>query len=321
MTRNRALVDLDALTDLFPHHVARATELIGLGLSGNTIYTRCRPGGPWQRLAPGIVLLGPEPPTRAQRVACALRHAGPGAILTGWDALTRHGMSAPANPGPVHVLVPHHRHVRGDPHTVIERTTNPPKPLLCQGFPVAPLPRAAVDAARRLTSPDLIRTLLSEVIQRGRIPPAQLRYELDLSTRRGTALPRRVLAEVRTGARSLAESWARRLIAHAALPQPHWNSPVRAPNGELLAIVDAWWDDIGLAWDLSSYDFTPPPTALAEALRRTTRLTATGIVVVHTPPRQLRDDPATVTTELRQAHHLATHRPRPHVITEAAGFS
>src|SRR6266540_3275865 len=94
MPRNRALVDLDALPTLFPHRVARATELIALGLTGTTIYDRCRPNGPWQRLAPGIVLLTAEPPTRTQRIASALRHAGPGAILTGWDALTRHGMSA-----------------------------------------------------------------------------------------------------------------------------------------------------------------------------------------------------------------------------------
>lgn len=321
MTRNRALVDLDALPDLFPHRVARATELIGLGLSGNMIHTHCRPDGPWQRLAPGVVLLGAEPPTRAERIACALRHAGPGAILTGWDALARHGLSAPPTPGPVHVLVPHGRQVRGDPHTVIERTANPPKPVLCQSFPVAPLPRAAIDTACRLGSPDLVRTLLSEVIRRGRVAPAQLRSELDLTTRRGTALPRRILDEIHAGARSLAEAWARRLVARAGLPQPHWNSPVRAPDGKLLGIVDAWWDDVGLAWDLNSYDFSPPPAAYAENLRRTARLTATGIIVVHTPPHQLRDDPSGVADELRHAHLLATRRPRPQVTAEVAGVS
>ncbi|HEV8556437.1 MAG TPA: hypothetical protein VGR06_08590 [Actinophytocola sp.] len=316
MTRNRAVVDLDALTALFPHRVARATELIALGLTGTTIYNRCRPNGPWQRLAPGIVLLGADPPTRTQRIASALRHAGTGAILTGWDALTRHGMSAPTGTLPVHLLVPHHRQVRGDRDLVIERTTIPPNPLLYNGFPITPLPRATIDTARRLTSPDTTRTLLTEVVRRGRVSPSLLHHELDTGTRRGTALPRRILNEIHTGTSSIAEPWARRLIHEAALPEPRWNCPVRGPHNDLLAIADAWWDDIGLAWDLAAYQFTP--TDHEEAATRIARLTAAGIIVVRTLPTTLRQNPRKVLNDLRHAHLVATHRPRPHVTTDLA---
>jgi hypothetical protein len=143
MTRTRALVEIDALTDLFPHRVARAAELVGLGFTGGAIQARCRPGGPWQRLAPGVILLSNGPPSRSQLIACAVRYAGPGAVVTGWDALIRHGMSPPAAPGDVHVLIPHGRQVRSTGHMHVERTTRSPDPCCAKVSPSrrCPAPR------------------------------------------------------------------------------------------------------------------------------------------------------------------------------------
>ena len=322
MTGNRTLVDIEALTGLFPHRIARASELIALGLSSRTIYARCGPGGAWQRIAPGIVLLSNAPPTRSQLIASALRHAGSGAIVTGWDALSRHGMNTPAGLREVHVLVPHSRQVRSVEHVLIERTVKMPSPLLCKGFPIAPLPRAAMDAARRLQSTDAARALIGQVVQRGRVSPVQLRLELETGSSRGTALPRRVLGEVSDGIRSVAEAWARKLVLRSGLPLPQWNCPVRTPDGELLGIIDAWWDDVGLAWEIDSYQFHLSPASYAETLRRGSRLTAAGIIVVHTLPGRLRDEPAVVLDELRRAHQHAAVRPRPPVVSgEIAGVS
>jgi hypothetical protein len=322
MTRNHTLFEVDALTELFPHRVARAAELVALGLSSRVIATRCQPGGCWQRIAPGIVLLSNAPPTRSQLIAGALKHAGPGAIVTGWDALRRHGMATPAGRFDVHVLVPHNRQVRGTANVVVERTIRIPDPLLCKGFPIASLPRAAIDAARRLRSADITRALMAEVIKHGRVSPARLRQELDAGSSRGAALPRRMLDEVSDGIRSVAEAWARRLVQRAGLPQPRWNCPVRAPDGELFGILDAWWDDVGLAWELDSYQFQLLPGGYADTLRRGSRLTAAGIIVLHTLPLRLRDEPTVVMDELRRAHQHAARRPRPPVISgELAGAS
>jgi hypothetical protein len=321
MTRNRALIDVDALTELFPHRVARATDLVALGFDSRSIHGNCQPGGPWQRIAPGVILLGNGPPTRSQLVASALSHAGSGAVLTGWDALHRHGISVPPGPGAVYLLIPPNRMARPIRHALIERTTNLPEPLLCQGFPIAPLPRAAIDTARRIESPDLLRALFNEVIQRGGVTPARLRQELDSASSRGTALPRQLLQEATTRIRSIAEVWARNLIKLAGLPQPQWNCPIRAPDGALLGIIDAWWDDVGLAWELHSYQFHPTPATHVETLRRNAQLTAAGIIVLHTHPTHLRDDPTTVADELRRAHQHAAQRPRPPVISEVAGAS
>jgi hypothetical protein len=48
-------------------------------------------------------------------------------------------------------------------------------------------------------------------------------------------------------------------------------------------------------------------------LRRAARLTANGVLVVHTPPSQLRDEPSVVATLLRSAYDQAAARPRPEV--------
>ncbi len=313
MTTNRALLDLDAIPTMFSHNVATAAELIALGLSGSTIEERCRDGGPWRRLQPGIVLLGNAPPSRAQRIQAALTVGGPEAVLTGVDALALHGLSAAHLDGPVHVLVPPRRPSRLVDGVFFDRTTVLPVPQLRARFPVAPLPRATIDTCRRAASAEHVRALLTSVVREARVSPAVLREELSAATSRGTALPRRILAEMDDGVRSLARGWARRLVLRAGLPAPNWRVPITGPTGAHLATPDAWWDDVGLAWEVESFGFDLSAADYADAVRRAAHLTAAGIVVLHTPPRQLRDEPAVVADLLKGAYAQAAARPRPSV--------
>lgn len=313
MTTNRALLDLDAIPAMFTHNVATAADLITLGLSGHTIEERCRDGGPWRRLHSGIVLLGDSPPSRAQRIQAALTVAGPSAVVTGVDALALHGMSGARLTGPVHVLVSPRRNSRLVDGVFFDRTSALPVPQLRGGFPVAPLPRATIDTCRRATSAEHVRALLGSVIREARISPSTLRDELSRATGRGTALPRRILAELDDGVRSLARGWAKRLVQRAGLPAPRWGVPITSETGAHLATPDAWWDDVGLAWQVEAYAFDLSASGYAAALHRATHLTAAGIVVVHTPPAQLRDTPAQVADLLRAAYTQAAARPRPSV--------
>jgi hypothetical protein len=85
----------------------RVADLERLGLHRSTVAHRCRPGGPWRSLMPGIVLLHNAAPTHGDRRRAALVYAGAGAVLTGLDALELCGMRRMPSPsGPVHVLVP-----------------------------------------------------------------------------------------------------------------------------------------------------------------------------------------------------------------------
>jgi hypothetical protein len=310
---NRALLDLDAIPRVFDHLVAPATELLALGLTGRTIHERCREGGPWQRMDPGLVLLSNEPPSRTQRIHAALTVAGEGAVLTGVDALALHGMTAARLTGPVHLLLPPRRQPRLVDGVLYERTHQLPEPLHRHGFPVAPLPRATVDTCRRAKAAEHVRALLAESIYRGRVTPATLRDELDRVGSRGTALPRRMLAEIDDKVRSVAQGWAKRLVQQAGLPAPRWRVPITSATGSHVATADAWWDDVAMAWEVDSYAFDLSPADAAATLRRAARLTANGVLVVHTPPVRLRDEPAAVADLLRAAHDQAATRPRPEV--------
>jgi len=313
MTNNRTLIDLDAIPSVFDHQVAPLRELHALGISTHTIYERCQPGGPWQRIEPNLILLTDEPPNRTQRIHAALKAAGNGAILTGVDALKLHGLSGAKLTSSIHVLIPPRRQPGLVDGVYYERTHQLPDPLHLKGFPVAPLPRATVDTVRRTKAPSLVEELLSETIRKGKITPATLRDELDRLGPKGVALPRRKLAEIDDMVRSIAQGWAKRLVQQAGLPSPEWRVPITSPNGTHVATADAWWDEVALAWEVDSYAFDLSPSDATAALTRAARLTSSGVLVVHTSPTQLREEPAKVADLLRGAYEKAKARPRPEV--------
>ena len=314
MTDNRATLNLAAIPLVFDHLVAPVRELHALGMSTHAIYERCRPGGPWQRMEPNLVLLTDEPPSRAQLIHAALKVAGEDAVLTGVDALKLHGLSGAKLLSPIHVLLPvRRRQPRLVDGVYFDRTHQLPEPLHLKGFPVAPLPRATVDAARRAKVSKHVEDLLAESIYKGKITPATLRDELDRVGGRGLTLPRRKLAEIDDKVRSMARGWARRLVQRSGLPMPEWRVPITSRNGIHVATADAWWDEVGLAWEVDSYAFDLSPVDAQAALSRAARLTASGVLVVHTSPSQLREEPARVADLLRGAYARAMARPRPEV--------
>jgi hypothetical protein len=314
MRTNRALLNLDAIPSVFDHLIAPVRELHALGISTHAIYERCLPGGPWQRLEPNLVLLTDEPPNRTQLIHAALKAAGKDAVLTGVDALKLHGMSGAKLTSPVHVLTPITRRQPGlVDGAYFERTHQLPEPLHLGGFPVAPLPRATVDTCRRIKHAAFITEVLTETIYKGKITPATLRDELDRVKTTGVTLPRKQLAKIDDQVRSVAQVWAKRLVREAGLPTPSWRVPITTPNGNHVATTDAWWDDVALAWEVDSYAFDLSPTDAVAALARAARLTASGVLVVHTTPTQLRDEPAAVADLLRGAYKRAASRPRPEV--------
>jgi hypothetical protein len=135
--------------------VVTARALVALGVPESTVYHRCRDGGPWQRLAPGIILMTTGHPTTGQLVTAALLHGGRDTVLTGLEACRRHGVRrGPAPQPPLHVLVPHDRQVRSAAHIQVERSRRMPAAVVRGGVPLAPVPRAVIDAARRLLSRD-----------------------------------------------------------------------------------------------------------------------------------------------------------------------
>src|SRR5690242_18523684 len=168
--------------------VIKARALVEAGVPESTVYARCRPNGPWQLLLPGTVLLTSGKPTADQLVVASLLYAGPDAVVTGLEAARRHGVRrGPGSNGLVHVLVPHDQQPASARHVVIERTHRLPPPVIRTGVPLAPVARALVDGARRLSAPGDAAELFADAVQRGLCSIGQLWREVEEAQRRGTA--------------------------------------------------------------------------------------------------------------------------------------
>ncbi|UOX86459.1 hypothetical protein MUY14_32560 [Amycolatopsis sp. FBCC-B4732] len=303
----------ELLTHRSREGVITARDLQSLGMDPRTIYRKCLPGGPWQRLLPGIILLHNGGVTRRQRALAALLYGGPGAMITGADACRWYDLRVPDEfpAQDIHLLIPHERRVLSSEYVVAERTRRLPGAWIRRGLPLAPLVRATTDAVRRIRAEEPISHLLVEAIQHGRCLPAELTSELDVGTKRGTAIPRRLLKEW-TDLRSVAEIHAKKLSARLTTEPTHWNTGVRTASG-FVGRPDAWWDEVALAWEIDSFEFHYTRHDYARTLRRNNRYAAAGIKVVQTLPTQIRDAPEEVLHELESAYAAAAARSRPPV--------
>lgn len=297
--------------------VIRAMALMAMGVPERTIYARCRDGGPWQRLLPGIVLLTTGVPTPDQKVIAALLLGGADAIITGLEACRRHGVRrGPRGDGEIQILVPHTRQVRTIGFVHVERTTRMPTPVIRGGVPLAPVPRASIDAARRIRDRGDIAELLSDSVQRRLCTVAALNHELSECSRRGTATPRNVLAGVAAGIRSAAELDARRLWAATGLPEPWWNARVYTLDGRLIGIPDGWFDDVALAWEVDSTEYHLSPKDHDRSVAKAAAYAAAGIIYLPTKPSALRLDKKVVRATLLAAFAQAANRPKPALIVK-----
>jgi len=312
----RASYDLASVDVLLSRHgrVTRTSALEKLGMRRSTIQYRCRPGGPWQRILPGVVIAQSGAPSFHQHLAAALLYAEAGAMLTGACVLRLRGLrSLPAGIG-VDVLVPHERRRASSGRVSVKRTTRLPEAQLINGLRCAPLARAVVDACRATADLDAVRAMAAEVVQRGLCSVAELATELRACSSRGAALPRRVMREISAGVRSVAEARARALILGAGLPAPEWNVVLRTPTGRVIASPDAYWAALGVALEIDSLEWHLSPERYRWTQARQRRMARYGIIVVPVTPGAVADRPREFLEELRDTLTQAAGRPTPEVL-------
>ncbi len=293
-------MDRNHATPTAPDNVISSAELRARGMSTHAMATRCRPSGPWQRVLPGVVLMSGGRPSRRQRLRAALTYAGPDAVVTGVDAMRAHGLDVPEPPDVV-VLVPAARRLSSRSFLTVERTTRPPDAVWSAKLPYSPLARATLDAARRVTDQEHLRSLLTAAV--GRCTVEELRAELDAGSQRGSAAVRALLTDQLAGANEIVPigvTLARRLLRAAALPAPRWQAPVWDRSGMLLTVADVWWPEVSLAWDVGTRPRRVDEKAAAAA----------GVTLVRTDQHRMRDDPIGVTDELVSAFARASANPR-----------
>ncbi len=297
--------------------VISRTEAFGCGMTPSQLRHQLRRGGHWQRLLPGVYLAVTGTPTPDQAEIAALRYAGPGGVITGIAALRRHGVRVPQSAN-VTVLVPAGRVRRPWSYVRVVPTTRMPGYVMASGairFTLAA--RAIADAARELESFRDYRAVLADAVQRRRCRVDVLAGELAGTPLRYSGWLRRALAEVADGVRSVAEGDLRTLISRAGLPAPLFNARLYAGR-DFLAVADAWWPDAGVAAEVDSREWHLSPEDWERTVRRSARMSAHGILVLHFTPQQIRAEAGTVAAEIRSALHAGRARPALPIRTLAA---
>ncbi|AZK94081.1 hypothetical protein [Streptomyces tsukubensis] len=321
----------DAPLDVPGEHqsVLSSAQLREHGVAGARLAARCRPGGPWQSLLPGVYLLRRGVPTGEERLRGALLYAGrpvaprhpapeprgrAAAVLTGLAALALHGF-ATAPPlrelDRIDVLVPRIRRLRSTGFARIVRAAAVPDPEYVTGLPVAPVARAVADAVAATADPGAVRLLVTEAVGGGHCEPAALVAELDRARLLRCPPVARAVDELLAEGRSRAEERLYSLVYAYALPDPLWNVDLKLPGGTPLGRVDAYWTEQCTAVLLEvPADGGPGNEAPACAARRD-HLERLGITVIPMTPRELRDDPDRQATVIRTALLAALDRDPP----------
>jgi hypothetical protein len=290
-------------------NVISRAQALACGLSRHAVTHRIRPGGPRQRLLPGVYLAQTGPPGVAQKEMAALLHAGRESVLTGPAALRLLAITT-AEPARFDVLVPADRQRVSESFAVIHRTLRMPERFIQDGLrPYVLAERALADTAREMTELREVRALIAGAIQRRRCLPEMLARELREGGRRNSGLLRQVLAEVAVGIRSVTEAEFRDLINRAGLPVPMFNPSLYTPSGAFIASPDAWWPEPGVAAEVDSREWHLNPAGWERTMRRHDNMISHGILLLHFSPNQIRGDPGTVTSAIAGA--LRTGRARP----------
>ncbi len=294
--------------------VLSRAQALSCGVTRHGLEHRLRPGGPWQKLLPGVYLTVSGEPTDIQRQVGALLYAGPESLVTGLSAVSFHGIRGPRTEI-VDVLVPATRRPGDRDYVRIHRTRRFPEGWAVDLALRYALPaRAVADAVRSLSRLADARTVVASAVQQRRCTIGQLAGE-HRGRDRGDALLRTVLAEVADGVRSAAEAELRTLILASDLPTPLFN-PDLYLDGQFLARPDAWWPDAGVAVEVESKEWHLLPGDWQRTLARRRLMAAAGICIVQFTPSQLRDEPRVLLQDMARA--LSSGRPLPRIVTRPA---
>jgi very-short-patch-repair endonuclease len=274
---------LDAQRQVITCEQARAC-----GLTRKALDYRLRADGPWRWLLPAVYVAQTGTVSQDQREVAARLYAGPDSLITGPTAVRRHHLTC-AGPDSVDILIPWTSQRQSTRFVRIYRTRRMPELCFINGtIRYVKAPRAVADAARLLTRFDDVRAVISEALLHRACTMAELTEELKAGGLQHSALFREALAEIGDGVRSVAEAHFRRLILRSGLPLPMFNARLFDASGRYIAMVDAWWEQAGVAVEVDSRAYHTLGEDQDETTERHDELAAHGILVLHFAPKRIR---------------------------------
>ncbi|OZD07348.1 hypothetical protein CH275_07595 [Rhodococcus sp. 06-235-1A] len=313
MKRGGARIDAKVIAAASDRGLVRTAKLLELGVASKTIVRRTLPDGIWSRALPGLVFLTNRSLTQLERATAVSIYCGSDAVISGRAGLALHGLLPPGSFEETFALIPEAQHRKSVGFAAVERTWRMPPPEIKSGLRVAPVVRCLCDAVRRMKNTEQCMALIARVVQRGAATVDAIMKELNAGSTRGTAMPRRVLRELATGAHSVAEAKAQKLYGRSGLPAMHHNVAVYDEQGKFLLIADNWLDDVALDWEIDSLEYHLSPADHRATVERRERAQNAGLIVVTHLPSDIRDNPERVLSDLRARYEQARARPRPNV--------
>jgi hypothetical protein len=262
-----------------------------------------RAGGPWQRVLPGVYAATNGSLTAEQRDMAALLHAGPGSVLTGHAAVTRHNVPCSGSNN-IDVLVPAKSRVASAGFVRVIHSGRMPVPesvYSTGAIRFAALPRAVADAARGMKELSDVRAVVAAAVQRGRCAIPELVTELNDGPKTGSAMFHHALQEVSAGIRSAAEADLKDIIVESGLEEPLYNPELYWWDGTFIGIPDAWWQRAGVGAEIDSLQYHLSPEDYENTVMRHNRIQAMRINLLHFLPRTLKRDRRTVASTLQRA--------------------
>lgn len=195
-------------------------QAMACGLTDAALEYRLRPGGPWQKIVPGVYLAVTGTITANQREMTALLHAGPRSVITGASAVRRYGIR-PLSSATVDVLVPLEVRRQSTSFIRVRRSARMPSRIRATGqIRFAAPGRAVADAARALTALRDVRALVADAVQQRVCSIKVLRTELDEGPVAGSGLLRRALTDVTEGILSVTEGDLKLILKRALAARP-----------------------------------------------------------------------------------------------------
>jgi hypothetical protein len=313
----RTFTDFDALDALLRscERVVRHRDLLDLGVPSSTIMSRIGPDGPWQRLLPGVLAAHRGIPTRRERILAAHRYSGEQSVRTGVPALAGCGVGAArAASTRQHMLVPHECRRTSHGFVVVERTRRLPEPVRRRGLPLAPLPRAVVDACRREENRDRVREIVAEVVQDRRCTVEEIVTEVPQAARQRTALTRAVLREIEAGIRSVAEAKVRSALSARGVDDLDWNVDLFTRDGVFVGRPDAYCTRSGVALQIDSMRWHLRPKGYKRTQKSQRSLAEWGVLVAPWSPADAIDNPDEVALSIVRLREVGARRPLPDLV-------
>jgi hypothetical protein len=295
-------VDLEPLFGR-QHGLATRQQLLACGIDDEAIRLELR-NRRWQRILPGLYSNTTGTISVEQRRVAATLFTSPRAQLTGIAALVWHGFRhCPADPF-MHILVPHQLRRSSRGFVRVHRTERlDRRATSANGYTVCSVPRSAADACRGLSSIRDVRAIVAEAVQRSLTTVPALEHELAMAGTSHTALLRRAIREIASGARSAPEAEFHELFpTGGSLPSIIWNPTLRVDDGTTLPSPDGWIPEVGIALEVDSREYHLGPEGWQRTMRRHNLLSSYGAMVLHFTPSEIRQRKRSVRGVVERAY-------------------